>query len=316
MDRKTYMRELYDALSELVPGQERIEILRYYEEYFDDAGPEGEAGVIQGLGDPRLLAEKLAKEAGYEIPAAEPVPAEKGRTRSGLALKIVGILAILIVALAALFCISLAGKFGSDVPAVEPAPGIDMFQGTAGISGESFRKIEVEAPVANVIIQTGEDFSVELEWLDDGQYTLNYSISRDALRVTGRPNSVDGHTDTRVLITVPSGTVLSEIDIEVGLGDVTVEDVVATDFNCDVGMGDLTWNGSLVPDMELNTGMGDVRIATDTIDGWECELTTGLGEVQVNGADENRSFRQEGRFGDLSAASGMGDITLTATSGK
>lgn len=75
MDRNAYLGALYDALAELVPGQERAEILRYYEEYFDDAGPDGEAAVIEGLGDPQVLAQKLAAEAGYSVAAAPP---EKG----------------------------------------------------------------------------------------------------------------------------------------------------------------------------------------------------------------------------------------------
>ena len=56
MDRKAYLWALEQALSGLVPARERAEMIRYYEEYFDDAGPEGERGVIESLCDPRELA--------------------------------------------------------------------------------------------------------------------------------------------------------------------------------------------------------------------------------------------------------------------
>ncbi len=45
MNRNEYMAALRRALSGL-PEEERASALRYYEEYFDDAGPENEQKVI------------------------------------------------------------------------------------------------------------------------------------------------------------------------------------------------------------------------------------------------------------------------------
>ena len=42
MNRADYMAALRRALS-VLPEEERANALRYYEEYFDDAGPENEA---------------------------------------------------------------------------------------------------------------------------------------------------------------------------------------------------------------------------------------------------------------------------------
>ena len=50
MNRNEYMKELEQALKRL-PKAEREEALSYYNEYFDDAGPEREAGVMEELGD-------------------------------------------------------------------------------------------------------------------------------------------------------------------------------------------------------------------------------------------------------------------------
>ena len=52
MTSREYLEALGEALSTLVPDRERSETLRYYEEYFEEAGPEREAEVIQELGDP------------------------------------------------------------------------------------------------------------------------------------------------------------------------------------------------------------------------------------------------------------------------
>ena len=49
MDRETYMKELAYLLQDM-SEEEREEALQYYEDYFEDAGPEKEAEVIAELG--------------------------------------------------------------------------------------------------------------------------------------------------------------------------------------------------------------------------------------------------------------------------
>ena len=58
MNRNEYMAALWRALSAL-PEEERASALRYYEEYFDDAGPENEQQVISDLGAPEKVAEQI-----------------------------------------------------------------------------------------------------------------------------------------------------------------------------------------------------------------------------------------------------------------
>lgn len=315
MDRNAYLRALYDALTELVPAQERAEILRYYEEYFDDAGPEGEASVIESLGDPRELARKLAAEAGYDAPAAKPAPVKRGPKWYWVLLGIVAVLTVMIVALAALFKVVdkvVDGDF-PNVTTTQPTEevGDPLSLTRIEISEEPFSLIEIEAPVADVTIRTGEGYYVELEWMDDGQYGLKYSLSGGTLRITGIPDSVSGNSYARVNITVPEGAVLRETDIEIGVGNVTIENAALSDLSCETGVGDIAWRGPLARETELNTGVGDITITTDTIDGWRCELSVGAGEVLVNGAEHSFRFRQGGTAGKLEAEAGVGSIVLT-----
>ena len=58
MNRNEYMAALRRALS-VLPEEERANALRYYEEYFDDAGPENEQQVISDLGAPEKVAEQI-----------------------------------------------------------------------------------------------------------------------------------------------------------------------------------------------------------------------------------------------------------------
>lgn len=65
MDKITYLAELAEGLARWVPERERQDILRYYAEYFEDAGYEREAEVMAELGDPWALSCRLALEGGY-----------------------------------------------------------------------------------------------------------------------------------------------------------------------------------------------------------------------------------------------------------
>ena len=55
MNRAQFMEQLKRLLSD-ISAAERDEALEYYNNYFDDAGPENEAAVIRELGSPGKVA--------------------------------------------------------------------------------------------------------------------------------------------------------------------------------------------------------------------------------------------------------------------
>lgn len=100
MDKQTFLRRLEEGLRQL-PPEEREDILAYHREYFQDAGPEQEAKVIQELGDPDLLTRRLLSEYGEQPPASPPPPppsqpqpeAPKKKRPSGVLVAILAVLA-------------------------------------------------------------------------------------------------------------------------------------------------------------------------------------------------------------------------------
>lgn len=55
MSRWEFMRQLEELLSDISPS-EKEEALQYYNDYFNDAGRENEASVIEALGSPEQVA--------------------------------------------------------------------------------------------------------------------------------------------------------------------------------------------------------------------------------------------------------------------
>ncbi len=76
MNRLEFMKELARLLGDL-PREEKIEILKYYNGYFDDAGEENEAAIIEELGSPAQVAASV--KAGMDESTADHVEfTEKG----------------------------------------------------------------------------------------------------------------------------------------------------------------------------------------------------------------------------------------------
>lgn len=61
MNKDSFISRLDELLKDL-PDTERIEALEYYQEYFDDAGVENEASVLQELGSPEEVAHNIRGE--------------------------------------------------------------------------------------------------------------------------------------------------------------------------------------------------------------------------------------------------------------
>ncbi len=93
MTRTEFMSGLRQALSGL-PDEERANALRYYEEYFDDAGPEHEEEAASNLGDPKIVAEQILadfrelaaapKAGGSNTGSAPPNPGGPNKKRKGI----------------------------------------------------------------------------------------------------------------------------------------------------------------------------------------------------------------------------------------
>ena len=84
MSRESYLQELWARLSNRMPRQELENVMRYYEEYFDEAGPGREAEVIAELGTPEHLAGQVMgdrpaafREPAYDAPPQAYVPRKK-----------------------------------------------------------------------------------------------------------------------------------------------------------------------------------------------------------------------------------------------
>lgn len=94
MTREEFIQRLGQALTAQVTEEERAEAIRFYEEYFSEAGPEQEQAVLEELGSPEKVAAIIKAnvpgsraEAPAEAPAAEPAAPQGGQLAPELTLE-------------------------------------------------------------------------------------------------------------------------------------------------------------------------------------------------------------------------------------
>lgn len=76
MTRTEFMDQLAGLLQR-IPDAEREEALQYYNDYFDDAGPENEQKVIEELGTPGRVAENIRRELSEGQSVKKPTAADE-----------------------------------------------------------------------------------------------------------------------------------------------------------------------------------------------------------------------------------------------
>ncbi len=68
MNKEQFLKELEEFLLTL-PADERKSAIKYYDEYFEEAGEENEQAIITELGSPRKIADGILKESNTKLEA-------------------------------------------------------------------------------------------------------------------------------------------------------------------------------------------------------------------------------------------------------
>ena len=84
MTRDEYLAQLRALLTGRTPPDELERIVAYYTEYFDEAGPAGEARVVQELGTPAELVGRILGANRVRETPAERTPPTRGSGHSSL----------------------------------------------------------------------------------------------------------------------------------------------------------------------------------------------------------------------------------------
>lgn len=311
MDKLTYLAELAEGLSRWVPERERQDILRYYAEYFEEAGPQREAEVVRELGDPWALSCRLAVEGGFvsQEQADHWTPRKRKRWPWVLAGCAVVLVFAVIIPLAGLV-MQLARHGFTDttyaqVDAVPPVQTEEWLNvpateeeniGFVTVNGEEaeagggfwsmedgylepFHEIDVDVSIGNVTVTKGDDYTLYISSNTTlGGYSLRWEVKDGKLKI--RDSGSAGHVN-----------ITSWDDFKNMFGiDASAMDVVIT----------VPETGDMANKIKVKTGLGDVFLSNLYV-AEKVEAETGLGDVQCY---EVRAYDE------VDLETGLGDVTL------
>ena len=325
MDKITYLAELAEGLARWVPERERQDILRYYAEYFEEAGPNREAEVVAELGDPWALSSRLAVEGGYVTyeKAASWRPEKRwpkillgtavGLSVCALVLGI-GRLAFNItrnvsysVTDPALFGEAEQvtfvdwgmlpvrdGEFQFGYAYMDSAPGVDFI---AGESVGAFRSIDVDVSLGNVNVVAGDGFTLSIGRSTSlTGYDPVWEITNGVLRLRdnwSQQAQVNSWDDLKNMF----GGQAVDVTITVP------QNIVLDKISVKTGLGNVLLYGLFAKTVTAETGLGDVE-CYEAREVRRLELTTGMGDVNL--------ALEEALIGlDINLESGMGHVEAT-----
>ena len=306
MDKLTYLAELAEGLARWVPERERQDILRYYAEYFDEAGPDKEGQVVAELGDPWALSCRLAVEGGYVTQQGADSWIAPKRKRQPLLAAAVAACVILVAVSVAMAAARFGGWIGGlvrgdvtngvNVAQVEEGtgfvtlpqePGVEYeyIEGKGTMSGfwtqrdgclDPFLSIDANIKLGNITVTEGDDFTLYVQYPSTLGRVLEWEVKDGVLKI----RDSDAMSHVEINSWDDFGNLFGGRS-EAARVDITVP------------------AGTLLETLEFKTGLGDVFLSGLEVN--KIESKTGLGDVEC--------FELQARK-KLTLKSGMGDVNL------
>lgn len=347
MDKLTYLKALSDALEGKMSDGERDEVIRYYSEYFADAGEGREGEVVAELGSPEALARRLLAEGSYER-RGEGGEARDAESTTNAKAK--GML-ILLFLLFFLFYFGACHHYGSkntnigmsivdELDSKIENMDEDTSSGFWSLQDqclEAFTSINIDVAVGSVTVTSGEDYTLSIDQRGMPEdYETRWEVKRSELKITSKGSSNNINGFAKIDITVPDDVSLNDIEVKTLLGNIflsnisTSENISAVtylgnmecyyvkplgDIDLSTKMGDITFALSepldVEQEVELDTGTGNIEAQMgfkESLCGYELE--TKMGEVSVNGTSYDKKTEKNSEQFELKAETSMGDISV------
>ena len=164
---------------------------------------------------------------------------------------------------------------------------------------EGFSKLDLEIAASNLYIKAeGEEFKIETSKISKSTKIEN---KNGTLKVEDT-KKIKFQQDSMIIIYVPVGTVLEDIELEIGAGNVNISNLTAsnakiecgagqviideanlTNADIDAGVGKLVYSGYMNSNSKVNCGIGEVEINLyGGEDRYTFDVEKGIGEIEIN----------------------------------
>lgn len=177
-----------------------------------------------------------------------------------------------------------------------------------GIIPPGTRRLRIDLKAGNLVIIKGDtagyrtsDFEANGIEIESSGDTLTFTEGdwHDALRFAReKPGPI-------LELTLKGGTELDELEISLGAGNMTVEDIDTGLMRIESGAGTVTVDSVVSGDTEIKTGAGKIRITDSRLN--DARIETGAGKLEFAGRLTGKSV--------VSTGAGSAELDLTGKEG-
>ena len=180
---------------------------------------------------------------------------------------------------------------------------------------EKFSSIRLNAAVMGITIEQGDEFRIESSFNKEILRPV-FSINGNQLVVTqGRRKQQGinmGSQNCRTVITIPSGTSLSSIDIDSNVGNVRLREIDAEDIDVNLNVGEIDVRNVDFTEINCKTNVGEISInPVSKLNEYDINASTDVGEIRINGRNYKKRYNSSGNgHKKIKANTNVGEINV------
>lgn len=180
---------------------------------------------------------------------------------------------------------------------------------------ESFSSIKIDAAVMGITIEQGDDFRIESSFNRESMRP-KFSVNGNKLVVSQgarKQHGINmGSQNCRLVITIPSGTSLSSIDIDSNVGDVRLRELEAEEIDIDLNVGEIDIRNVVFNELRSNNNVGEISInPVSNLDDYDISASTDVGEVRIDGRNYKKSYNSHGNgHKKINVNTNVGEINI------
>lgn len=174
----------------------------------------------------------------------------------------------------------------------------DFWKGKNFISTpvKDFDSIRIDGKVVAVSVERGNSFTVDVAYTKES-LRPEYKVTGETL-VVSQPyhkarKAVNGQC--KIIIKVPFGTKLEDVDINVNVGAIQIQDIDTEDVVINTDVGAITIDNVVFKKLKATSDVGAINVnLVDSLSVYGINAKTDLGGIQVGGKSARRKYVQNG----------------------
>lgn len=196
---------------------------------------------------------------------------------------------------------------------------------------QAFSNLVINCDTAEITIKNGKEFSCKYKISSNAKYSFDWKPDNEGTAyITQTNNRSFNNKGCSFVITIPSNVTLSSIMIENAVGDIKIDQVNvktvsgildvgefemknadAENVVVDAETGDVEFKHVTFANLTVSSSVGECKVKDINTDDYNMELSTDIGEVQVDGENYRSSYVSDnGKSQKIDITCSVGDVEI------